>query len=300
VNIDTTISASAVLALSISTLALVIATKNYRRKAGLYIRGTFSITSSRAGNDDYVSEVILENLKDRAVTIFAVYLKLGYHCYLEIENLENKPLVLKAFETYQMTSGPIEFYGSNDNRIDLNDLLRNRRVRKRLVLSTSDGKYMVPQRIRRWSPLIDYFRNHLTIIARPVSSTYEDTYLGGNMVYVVEFVSQDDRKEIVPIHPKDYELKLLRGFSLSKDSLVSKEALEHFLQRQMDEGKLRCKSYIVHDLQAWRKISHEFYKGETIRARPCSVFQYHFMGRFVSRYYDWKLSRKNALKKRLP
>jgi len=275
-------------------LALFVATKSYRRKAGIFVRGSFSIGSSRACNDDYITNVILENLKDRAVTIFAIYLKVGHNYYIEVENLEDKPLILRAYETYQKEFGPIEFYGINSNRINLNDLLKNQKIKKRLVLSTSDGRYKVPSNIRRWNPVWDFFRNHMTAIVRPVHSTYKEKYLGGNIKYVVEFTDDNGNEEIVPVHPRDYELKIFRNFNLTKESLESKEALEQLLQAQIENGNLSCKKYVVHDLQAWRKISHEFYSGGTIHAEYYGAFQYHVVGKVVTKYSDWKLKRENA------
>jgi hypothetical protein len=167
------------------------------------------------------------------------------------------------------------------------------------VLSTSDGKYQVPSSIRRWSPIGDFFRNHLTAIIRPVYATHKDKYLGGNIAYVIELVGQNGKEEIVPIHPKDYELKIFRDFSITKDSLSSKEALEQFLQKQMDEGNLRCKSYVVYDLHAAREKAHEFYsKAITIQAKYCNAFQYYVMGRVLSKYADWKLNRESARRNR--
>jgi hypothetical protein len=88
----------------------------------------------------FVSEVILENVKDRAVPIFGIYPRLGYSYYLEVEDFEDGPLLLRPYETYRKGFGPIEFYGINDNKIDLNDLLSNQRIKKSLFLSISDGK----------------------------------------------------------------------------------------------------------------------------------------------------------------
>jgi hypothetical protein len=287
-----------VVPVGVSLLALFIAIKNYRRKAGMHVRGVFSTASSRACDDVYIYEVILENLKDRAVTIFSIYLRLGLNYYVELENLQEKPLVLKPFETYRQQFGPIEFYGINSNKIVLNGLFNDRTVRKQLVLSTSDGKYRVPSSIRRWSPVSDFFDNHLTAVIRPVYSTHKDKYLGGNMAYVVE-LGQAGEEEIVPIHPKDYELKIFKNFSLTKDSLSSKQALEQFLQKQMDEGNLPCKRYVVHDLQTWRGNAHKFYsRATTIEAKYCNAFQYYIMGKILTRYADWKLNRENVARKR--
>lgn len=162
----------AIAALCISALALFVATKNYRRKAGILVRGAFSLAESRDCNDKFVSNIILENLKDRAITIFAVYLRVGHSYYVEVENFEDRPLLLRAFETYQKDYGPIQFYGINSNRINLNDILNEPKAKKCLVLSTADGKYVVPSSIRRWSPVGDFFRNHLTAVVRPVRAVY--------------------------------------------------------------------------------------------------------------------------------
>ena len=59
-------------AICISTVALLVAVKNYRRKAGIFVRGSFAISSSRDCDDRYVSDVLIENLKDRAITVFSI------------------------------------------------------------------------------------------------------------------------------------------------------------------------------------------------------------------------------------
>jgi hypothetical protein len=292
-------TALALISASISILALVIALKNYRRKEGVYVRGIFSIASSRACNDAYVSEVVLENLKDRAVTIFAIYLRIGHNYYVELENLEENPLVLKAFETYRRHFGPLEFYAASCNRIILKNLLQNSAVRKQIILSTSNGKYTVPSRIRRWSPIGDIFENHLTTVVRPIYLKHKDKYLGGNIAYVVELVGSDGAEIIIPIHPKDYEVRVFSNFSLTTDSLSSKEALEQLLQKQIDGGNLTVDRYAVHDVNAARTKAHEFYSGATVVSRSYSALQYYIMGPILTKLADWRLNRENASRTRV-
>lgn len=86
-------------ALLLSTSAFTVAVLNYRRKAGTLVRGSFSVASSVYCDDPYVSSLVIENLKDRAVTIFEIYLKVGSNCYIQVENFDSKPLVLRAYET---------------------------------------------------------------------------------------------------------------------------------------------------------------------------------------------------------
>ena len=107
------------LASIIGLVALWFTVRNHHRKSGLLIRGIYSISSSIDCNDAFVSKFILENLKDRSVTIFAVYLRVGHSHYIQLEDFEEAPLLLKPFETYQKELGPVQFYGSNMYRVRL-------------------------------------------------------------------------------------------------------------------------------------------------------------------------------------
>ena len=69
----------------------------------------------------------------------------------------------------------------------------------------------------------------MTVIATPVYSKYKGTYLGGNIKYMIEITGAAGATEVIPIHPQDYELKVFRDFTLTRESLESKEALERLL-----------------------------------------------------------------------
>jgi len=284
----------AIAALFISGFALFVATKNYRRKSGVFVRGAFSVSSSRDCNDKYISSITLENLKDRAVTVFAIYLRVGHNYYVEVENFEAKPLILKSYETHQQDYGPIQFYGINTNRINLNNLLNDHKVKKCLVLSTADGKYVVPSSIRMWNPVGDFFRNHLTAVVHPVHTTYKEKYIGENIKYVIEFIGENDSSEVIPIHPEDCRLKMFRNFNLTQESLESRSSLTAYLEEQMKTGTLVCKKFLVHDLEGWKARTAEFYTGKTFDAKYYGPLKYHFLGRLLTWYSDWKLKQENA------
>jgi hypothetical protein len=279
-------------AIAISSIALFVAVRNYQRKAGVYLRGTFCIASSRACEDRYVSEVVLENLKDRAVSIFGIYLRVGYSVYIQIESFEDKPLILKPFELYQNRFGPIEFYGFNMRKVDVNSLLAKDTIKKRLVLSTSTGKYFVPEPIRRWNPLIEHFDNHLTAILRPIPSRFKSTDLGGNIRYVVEITSIGGATEIVPIGKDDHDIKVFKNFRLTGESLLSKEALELYLLEQQIAGALACTEFEVHDIDVWRKEVNEHYMS-TVSVTEDSFVRYHLVGRIGTWLSNWSTKRRN-------
>lgn len=282
-----------VAAICISGLALLIAAKNYLRKAGVLVRGGFSISSSRDCDDQYVSHILIENLKDRAITIFSIYLRVGHNFYIHVEDFEESPLILKAYETFQKQYGPIQFYGLNASKVSLNSLLSDQKIRKRLVLSTSDGKYVVPSRIKHWNPVGDFFRNHLTATLRPVRLTHKGKHIGANIRYVIEFIPHEGKPEIVPIHPRDFELKMFKTFSLTREALESCDTLKAYLRAVSDAGLLKCRDFEVHDVGAWQTQALDFYSGRTIQARYYSFFEYHLFGRVSTWMSERRLKRKN-------
>ena len=278
-------------------LAFLVASLNYRRKAGVLIYGNWTMASSRDCNDKYVSSITIENLKDRAITIFAIYLRIGHNYYILIEKYDDVPLILKAFETYTKEYGPIHFYGINSNRVVLDQLLDDSKVKKRIVLSTSDGKYVVQDNIKHWNPVGEFFQNHFTAIIKPVRTIYKDTSIGSNIKYVVEIIDNNNREEIVTIHPEDYNLVRFRNFSLTRESLVSKESLTKYIDQLIENGKVKCKQFTVYDADVWRAMDNEFYKGQSIRAQYIGYLYYKIYGRIYTWYSNRKLKMQNKKKK---
>ena len=174
-----------VLGTAATCTALFIGYLNYKRKSGLRLRGSYIVTASITCPDRYVSRVVLENLKDRAVTIFGIYLRLGYNTYVLIDEFTDQPLILRPFETFQRDYDPIDFYASGFKRVQINKLLAKDRVRKQLILSTSEGRYSVRRYIRAWDPVHIFFRNHMTAIIRPVRSIYKGAAYGANSIFLV-------------------------------------------------------------------------------------------------------------------
>ena len=62
------------------------------------------------------------------------------------------------------------------NRIKLNQLLSSKKVKTFLVLSTSNGKYVVKEWIQRWDPITDFFKNHFTAPIQSMRSNSQNGY----------------------------------------------------------------------------------------------------------------------------
>ena len=274
----------------VGCLGLYFGWKGYRRKTGALIRGNYQLISSTSCQDQFVTSIILENQKDRAITIFAIYLRVGFNYYVELENLDDKPLLLKAYESYKQDFGPIHLYGFNDFKFDLNELFADRSVRKRIVLSTSEGKYVVPSNIQRWHPIRDHFRNHTTAVIRQERTYFKEQILGSNIKFLLE-MNKDGKVLFIQIPTFEWQTQIFQDFRFTSESLETVKSLNIFLHEQLRLKKFTCQSFTIHDVDALRESSNEFYSGGIIKAEKRSFFEYYVLG-----WLDTKLTNRREAK----
>jgi len=244
----------------------------FRLKSGIQIRGSYNlVTSSVSCKDGYIERITLENLKDKAVVIYEIYLRLASNCYLTLEMREADPLILKPFEVYTKEYDPVDFYGMSMKTLDLSLMFKAERINKiRIVLSTGEGLYHVKQSIRRRRAYELFFKNYFTAIAQPIRLTHEGRAYGGNAVYLLELVDSKGEEDCVPIYPEDYKVKKFRDFSLTRESLASRDSLEKYLQSKQEEGFLKCARLNVIDMQVRREMSYAEYNRNPIIVKPMS------------------------------
>lgn len=268
------------IALTVSTIALFVGFLNYRRKSSISIHGNFQINSSIDCNDKYVNKVILENKKDRSVAIYKIYLRIYPNSYIVLSEFDNSPLIIKPFEVHQIEYGPIQYYGINMNKIEINHLLdmkkRSYRKKIRLVLSTSTGKYTVKKCIKYWDPIIDFFKNYSTAIIRPSIVRYKEQFIGSNIKFVI-ILKYKDAEQAIQLREDDYQIKIFKDFNFTKESLENKDTLKKYLEELLKSGVLKCESFEILDTSSWKE---EHIK--TIKAPDLNAFQYYVLGKIAS------------------
>jgi hypothetical protein len=284
--------------LVVAVIAAIYSARAYWLKSGLDIRGTWGIMSSIAAEDRYVHEITLENLKDRSVVIFKIFLEVGHGYFIELEDFDPEPLILKPFEAVRRRYDPIDHYSVNMRRIRMDPVLTNRRSRRRLVLATSQGRYNVTRWVDRWDPVGLFFRNYATAIVRPMRSTLDGKAYGSGTKYVVKLMNPGRDAEFIPIYARDYEVKKFVGFQLSREALESRRALEVFLLERAIEGDLRCADLEVFDLQEWRATTYGDGVAEPLDAKPRGWLAYHVGGGLVTRWENLRLWRLNRAHRR--
>lgn len=232
--------------------------------------------------------------------IFGIYLQLDHGYYLQVEDFEDEPLLLRPFEAFRKRYEPIDLYTTGMSPIKIDQLMEGKRRRgRRLILSTSHGRYIVTDYVREWHPISDFFRNHLTAVITPRRSRFEGKAYGSGTKFVVKFKMANGETDTVGIHEGDYRLKRFREFRLTAESLKSRDALHEYLLSEAIDGRIKCADIEVFDIEYWRGRHYEgVTDGPTIEAAPRSWFAYHVLGWLTTRWSDLQLSLKNRAARR--
>lgn len=277
----------------IGLFALYFAVRNYRRKSGMYIRGQFNIHSTIYAEDKYVGSITLENFKDRAVIIFKIFIKIGHNHYIEMNNFEGDPKILKSYESFTYNYEPVDLYCSNMVRVKLNKLLTSRNSKINIVLSTSQGKYVVKKRIKRWDPVFDFFHNHLTICIQPMYPREKIGHYGNEFKYLVKLTTEDGYINSTPVYSSDTHFPRFGNIELTSEAISTRENLENFLLEQAINGHLKCTKVEVIDAESVRKRNYHHRFKDTFEAEHINWFTYKILGRLLTIGSNIKLSYQN-------
>lgn len=284
---------ASLVAISISLVALTVAILNFRRKSDVNISGSLIYSLGSPSSNSYVSKIFLDNKKDRAVTIYAVYLMIVPNYYIQLEDLEKEPLILPPYSSVAREYGEVHFYRINLSRIDLNSLFepkRDNRTSKRkklIVLSTSDGRYVVKNSIRRWSPVGLFFRNHLTAIIRPVTVRYKDQFVAPRAKFLV-VLNYKDSEQILMIRQDEYQYIRFKNFQFSKSDLNDMETVREFFEMQRSKGNVHFDSVEVIDPSKWAQVPER-----VVKAPEIGWLEYNVLGLVKTWISDRKLDYAN-------
>lgn len=285
-----------IVALIVSIVALTFVIRNYWRKSGTYVRGGFCVSSSAWAEEKYISTLTIENVKDRPVIIFKIFVLVGRNYYIELNDFEHDPKILKPYESYTCHYDPVDFYSVSMNRVKMSKLLDSRTVPSRIILATSNGKYQVKEHIKRWDPIVDFFKNHMTAIVQPMRPREKHGFYGVDLKYLVKIFTEDGYTEAKPIYSNDHNRPRFGGFRLTEDSLLSKEALEEFLTAKALEGSLKCVNVEVYEAEKLLKENYGSGFNKTFEAEYIGWFKYHVLGRVLTKLSNIRLfflNRKN-------
>ena len=230
-------------------------------------------------------------MKDRSVTVYEIFMELGHGIFVRIEDFTQQPLVLEPYGFFSHEYEPVETYVVGSRQlIKVFDSVNSRR---RVVLVTSQGRYYPKRGLRKWHPFFQALsKNHATAVVWPVRRPYKGYCYGSEVNFIVTFTNSDDTEEVIPIYPRDHELKKFDNFQLTKEATESKEALERLIQDRIDAGFLSCKSFDIFDPQPARQRLIERYP-VTLETPNQGWFQYNVIARVQTILEKRRLERIN-------
>lgn len=148
------LTSAAGLSIIVAFFALWLTLENYLRKSSLKITGNLEFYHhqtklSAYSYDSGIQSFQLNNYKDKTVVIYKVYLRLKRNLYIEILDVSNEPILLKAYDTYfKKLKSPLYYIMNNQPR-----MIKNTNLSKaKLYLDTNEGKYKVKKGFKHWIP----------------------------------------------------------------------------------------------------------------------------------------------------
>ena len=279
----------------VSAIALIYTIKTFWLKKGCHVRCNIATSSSFETEEVYVNEIELENLKDKTIAIYNIYLRFGANVYLDLlchptcMEASTQTVILNPYEVKVIKLHPQVIYVSNLQRVlGIENYLN---IRSTVVLSTNYGKIEVKNNVKRWEPLNDYWKNYSTLIIQPYrlfhgGNTYNDRCYGSRILYLVNVNLYNGTKLSCPIY-KDVKVQFFNKLTFTDAILSSKEDLTKFLYEQRDSNNIDFKDIEIIDL----KSEIESIKGRyhsTIEIKPISKFRYYTIERIRTIYYKWR------------
>lgn len=144
------------IAVLIASLGVAIAYFNFKRKSDIEIVSTVETNQSTHFKKYCLSSYTLINKKDKPTVIYAVYFRIGYDLYIQLEDFSqssgHKFHILKPYEVHTKRFEKIYWYQNNHEKISIDSLLRNPQLKVSIVISTSEGKYVSKIKKTRWNP----------------------------------------------------------------------------------------------------------------------------------------------------
>ncbi|MCF5189604.1 hypothetical protein [Pseudomonas simiae] len=275
----------ATLSLAIALIVLFYAAYQFILKRGAGFYGAFSVSSSVWSNQRYVGEVILENTKDKAAAVSAIYLRIGRNIYLELINYSDSPKIIAPFETIKISFREgVSGYISSTFKVDLDTLLAGRSPRKTLIIATPQGISKVKSYKTLWNVYIESLKNHLIVPVHPVRKYHNEKYYSDALQYII--TSTDINGQIEEHRLYRGCTYAINGISVITDKFSNIDDLNEFLTTQRTFShvfKAERAGYSYNDYESYTEIKIKHY----------GFFGTHILGTIFTKLRRFSFHRKS-------
>ncbi|MGE8189807.1 hypothetical protein [Pseudomonas sp. NPDC086278] len=281
--------AVAILSFAVAMIALVYTGYQFVLKKGTKFYGMYTTSGSVWSKQRYISEIIIENKKDKAAAINFIYLRVGSNIYLELVDYDSSPRIIAPFETIkiELREG-VSGYISSIFKVDLNALLGDRKVRKALIVATPQGLSKVKNYKRFWNVYFESLQNHFIIPVRPVRKYHE----GKEYSDALQFVVTDRSKEGASAAHFLYRGNTysINSRSVKVDDFSDARELECFL---IGAAESRENTLTVERV-GYTYVDYDDY--EQVDICHSGFFGTHVVGKAYTKIHNWTFALKEKLK----
>lgn len=288
----------AAVTLIIAVLGFGVTALAYRLKGGIHARGSFQVASAIHSTNRWVSGIEIENMKDRSLTVYSIYVRFGHNVYLELADFQNEPLTIKPFEVYKKSFQAPDAYTSSFRRFNLNDLISfQRRNTGKIFISTPLGRYHVKPRKTFWDPSFSTLKNPFTGVIQQNYGGINGRSFGNNCKFVAELKTENADTQYVGVYESDQTVKLLSNFKLSSTDIEDAESVRYAFLRAKTRGDAEFDEVIVHDYQKALNDSIPEYGKTPVQVKSQGWFYTHIIGRIAGLILERKIKGENSSRK---
>lgn len=281
----------------IAIIALIYTVKTFYLKSWDKFRYWYSIWTTDKGNS-YIHSITIENQKDRALVIYNIFLKIWNNLYFEIENAEDKPIVIKPFEVYQQDYTPALFYTEGLTRYNSENLLKSKIHKREIFLETTTNN-------PRYTTLMKALRSDCVALFRPLRVFYDGKSYWYNTIYLVDCIFSNGDKSIRSF--KEYERQSTNkswfnrklNITYSYYALQSRSSLEDFINYHIANGNwvfwsIKLVSVSVVDRHEYVDDSlWDDFRNQPKEISPINRFYFYCLCPIISKFRRLKSKRRN-------
>lgn len=308
---DLLVIAISCISLFVSVIVLLFTYKTYILKYGHKVRGWTGISYSITSSSNYFHTLILENLKDKDLIVFDIFVRFGHNIYLDMldkDNLNESYFhIIPALSTKEFRFGPAIEYTSGTDLVNLSQLFANEKISKKIILSTNQGKVVVSPFKKGWSPISDYFNNYGTVIINPIRYYSDNSIYGrkgkekeqtnpaidystyGNQtLYLVIIKRKHFGLVTYPIW-KDAKVQYFSDIDFTEESLENKDSLKKFLLKAKANNKIDFETIdTIVDFQSYVNSIRKKYSTSPILLEAENWYTYHITDKIQTYWYKLK------------
>ena len=273
-------SIAALIAVLISVFALGFAAKSDRRKTGTDIRCTYSLSQSMVSRETWVTDLSLQNGKDRSVAIYHIYLEIGHGFFVEVEDLASSPVVLEPYGTWFREYDPVDAYVGNLRR--WTEIFERWPKRIRILLITSEGRHFAKlPKATLAPPQYGLFKNQATVTVSPQRLTIRGRYYGTKARYLCAITDGAGQQREFPVYEDAITNQMENQLIISDEILGSADNVRAFLRAELLAGRLDGVMVEVFDLSPnIDSMNRRYFSSE--RYLPLGWFEYRVVHRLVT------------------